>query len=223
MWVIAGGVVLIALAALGAGGGRLLHTSRIGHVPLPGGARASATAATPHRPPTSQHPHAGITAHGTALFWIVFGALLLAVAITAAVLLGLASQLRWGRLRRPVLPEAHLRERAAARDELVADIDAARREALDESDPRAAVLLCWVRLEAAVARVGTERGATETSAELTRRVLAGYAVEPAALDRLLALYETARYSTAAVDAAAQDEARRLLDAVRGSLVALVPS
>ncbi|MST32568.1 DUF4129 domain-containing protein, partial [Acidimicrobiaceae bacterium USS-CC1] len=95
----------------------------------------------------------------------------------------------------------------------VPDVEAALRALDGETDPRGAVLACWLRLEDAVAATGAARAPAETSGELTRRVLAAHAVDPGGLARLHSLYLLARFSPAPVDPGAPAEARRILQGV----------
>ena len=57
-----------------------------------------------------------------------------------------------------------------------------------------AVIACWVRLEEAAAAGGVDRLPWETATELTVRLLDRFDVPETAVDRLLGLYRTARYS-----------------------------
>jgi hypothetical protein len=57
-----------------------------------------------------------------------------------------------------------------------------------------AVIACWVRLEEAAAAGGVDRLPWETATELTVRLLDRFDVPQPAVDRLLDLYRTARYS-----------------------------
>jgi hypothetical protein len=57
-----------------------------------------------------------------------------------------------------------------------------------------AIIACWVRLEEAAAAGGVDRLPSETATELTVRLLDRFDVPEAAVDRLLELYRTARYS-----------------------------
>lgn len=87
----------------------------------------------------------------------------------------------------------------------------------DETDPRRAVLACWLRLEEAVAHGGAARAPSETSGELTARVMLEYAVDHRAIASLHALYRQARYSPAPVPASAREQAQRALATVRVGL------
>jgi hypothetical protein len=57
-----------------------------------------------------------------------------------------------------------------------------------------AIIACWVRLEEAAAAGGVDRLPWETATELTVRLLDRFDVPEAAVDELLGLYRTARYS-----------------------------
>ncbi len=67
--------------------------------------------------------------------------------------------------------------------------------ALRQGDPRGAIIACWTSLELTMRRVGLEPDEAETSTELVRRVLSAYAIEPAPIERLAALYREARFSS----------------------------
>jgi Domain of unknown function (DUF4129) len=90
---------------------------------------------------------------------------------------------------------------------------------LEESEPRDAVVACWVLLERAAADAGTPRRPSETPAELTERVLAEHRVSAGPLDRLADLYRQARYSDRHLGEAARAEARAALERVRTELSA----
>src|SRR5205823_3136709 len=88
---------------------------------------------------------------------------------------------------------------AAPRDEPVARLGDPRRE----SDPRAAVILAWVRFEHALAAARTPRAPWQTPAELTRAALARLPLPRPAVERLTALFELARFSERPLDAEAR--------------------
>lgn len=78
-------------------------------------------------------------------------------------------------------------------------------DALAAGTPRNAIVACWVRLQDAVAECGLRRDPSETSVELTQRVLGAYLVDADAITSLAALYREARFSTHDLD-----ESHRLL-------------
>jgi len=65
---------------------------------------------------------------------------------------------------------------------------------LGSGTPRNAVVACWLTLEEAVAGTGFYRDPALTSAEFTQQVLAAYALDDHAIQRLCDLYREARFS-----------------------------
>ncbi|MFU8849594.1 DUF4129 domain-containing protein [Micromonospora sp. SL1-18] len=161
--------------------------------------------------------------------------------LTAAmVVLGLAmlvavGYLVWtvvsGALRRTTRAVPAQRARRTAEGtarEVVAALDAGLVELDDRStDPRTAVIACWVRLEEAAEEAGVPRLAGDTSTDLVSRLLRG---DPAAgvpaiasadvLDGFARVYREARYATHAVDERMRDQARAALQRLRGELTSL---
>lgn len=133
---------------------------------------------------------------------VVLGLLWATVSVTVAVVR------RWRRRRRRTrqddLPEMD--------DAVLVAVDLVTRrqeQQLHEGAPSNAVVACWVDLEQSVAGAGVQRRPSETSAELTIRVLDALDVDRGSLRTLGALYREARYSahpltehdrTAALDA-----------------------
>ena len=99
----------------------------------------------------------------------------------------------------------------AAIDEGLADLDDA------DTDPRRAVIACWVRLELAAAAAGTAREVGDTSTELVTRLLTGHQVTAPVLAGLAAVYREARYATHTVDGQMRDQARAALRQLRDEL------
>jgi hypothetical protein len=92
-----------------------------------------------------------------------------------------------------------------------------QRAALLRGTPRNAVVECWMRLEAAVVSAGIDRDPSDTSTELTQRVLGRHAVDPGALRTLAALYREARFSDHELDEEDRAFAVAALDAVHAGL------
>lgn len=158
----------------------------------------------------------------------------------AIVVLGLAvlivlGYIAWtligGALRRTTraVPAQRTRRTAegTARD-VVAALDAGLVELDDQdSDPRRAVIACWVRLEEAAEEAGVPRLAGDTPTDLVSRLLRG---DPAAgvpaiasadvLDGFAHVYREARYATHTVDQRMRDQARAALRRLRGELTTL---
>ncbi|MEV0805116.1 DUF4129 domain-containing protein [Micromonospora sp. NPDC050200] len=162
------------------------------------------------------------------------------IATAAIVLLGLAillalGYLAWtlirGALRRTTraVPVARARRTAeGTAREVVAALDAGLVELDDaDTDPRTAVIACWVRLEEAATEAGVPRRTGDTPTDLVTRLLRG---DPAAgvpaiasadvLDGFAHVYREARYATHTVDARMRDQARAALRRLRGELTAL---
>lgn len=102
------------------------------------------------------------------------------------------------------------------RAQVLAAVDAGLAE-LDEGDPRAAVIACWVRLEEAAAAAGTPREPGDTPGELVLRLLTGHQVSSAVLYDLAAVYRLARYATHDIDVTMRDQARAALRQLRAQL------
>ncbi|MET8230108.1 DUF4129 domain-containing protein [Micromonospora sp. NPDC005298] len=166
------------------------------------------------------------------------------IATVAMVLLGLAilaalSYLGWILLRglrrrraTRALPAQFSRRTAeGAAREVVAALDAGLVDLDDrDTDPRVAVIACWVRLEEAAATAGVPRRAGDTPTDLVSRLLRG---DPAAgvpaivsadvLAELAYVYREARYATRPVDERTRDQARSALRRLRGELTVAVGS
>lgn len=155
--------------------------------------------------------------------WLVFGlfGLIAAVAVVVAVL-AIASNVRFGsRFSRRSLRRAErpVTQAAAVGDEVVAALDAGLSE-LDEadSDPRRAVIACWVRLERAAAAAGTPRLPGDTATDLVLRLLEGHQLSGTVLTGFADVYRLARYAVRhEVDESMREQARAALWRLRGEL------
>lgn len=120
---------------------------------------------------------------------VVTASLVLAVVLVVVYAWRNRPHLRWRRRRRPPpfepLPDAG--------DAVAADATA-QLAALGRGMPRNAIVECWLRLERAVDDAGVQRRPSDTSTELTERVLAESLADPSALADLAALYREARFS-----------------------------
>lgn len=90
-------------------------------------------------------------------------------------------------------------------------------DALDQGEPRNAIVAAWVALESSAGAAGLPRHPYETSAEYVQRVLQVWAVDADALDRLAALYREARFSTHPLTEAHRSGAVTALRAIRADL------
>jgi Domain of unknown function (DUF4129) len=140
------------------------------------------------------------------------GAAALAAGIAAGIV-GLAAIGIVAARRRAALPGLDAREAVAA----------GTREAMDEiaipADPRAAVLAAYARMEAALARAGLGRRASEAPREYLARFEAALGVGRRPAERLTALFERARFSSHAIDEPARAEALDALRELRAELEA----
>lgn len=136
------------------------------------------------------------------------------MAVVTTILLAL----RWlGRQR----VEERDRRATAEEDQLVALLEATsdevRWQALAEGDPRNGVVACWVALEEAVQRAGLSKDRSETAAELARRVLARWEVDPEAITTLSDAYREARFSRHPVTEEQRESAVAALDRIHSDL------
>ncbi|MDT5035923.1 MAG: hypothetical protein QOE03_1108 [Micromonosporaceae bacterium] len=107
---------------------------------------------------------------------------------------------------------------AGRTEEVVAALDAGLVGLGDaDTDPRRAVIACWVRLEAAAASAGTPRQPGDTPTDLVARLLRAHRVSQPVLDEFAALYRQARYATHAVDEPMRAAAVRSLGQLRAEL------
>ena len=89
--------------------------------------------------------------------------------------------------------------------------------AADDSDPRSAVIGCWLRLERVAEQAGTARRTADTPGDLVARMLAEHRVSRRALDQLVTAYRRARYAPHDIGEAAREQARRALEQVHAEL------
>ncbi len=78
------------------------------------------------------------------------------------------------------------------------------------TDPRSAIIACWVHFEHAAEQVGIPRESSDTPADLTRRLLERHELDGGSLSRLSQAYLLARYSPHEVGEADRDRARSAL-------------
>ena len=96
-------------------------------------------------------------------------------------------------------------------------IESGRRALRSFDDAQAAIIACYVAMEASLASAGTARHSAETPDELLARAVASGLLHGAAAGRLTALFYEARFSSHALPATARDEADRALDAISAEL------
>jgi hypothetical protein len=146
------------------------------------------------------------------------------LALIAALLLGAIAVLvvllvrQRDRTRAAALPDDPQVSLVQQRADVLAAVDAGLAD-LDDGDPRAAVIACWVRLEEAAAAAGTPREPGDTPGELVLRLLGGHQISPGVLYGLAEVYRLARYATHSVDAGMREQARAALGQLRAELTA----
>ncbi|MFR9776271.1 DUF4129 domain-containing protein [Micromonospora sp. MS34] len=229
-WPVAAVTLLLAVAALAAG-----HSS-IGASRIP--PAADTIPYVPDYPTAEPSPSfpvdlrdAGPTTSVELPGWVLWAAaVLLALGVLAVVGYVLWTVLV-GALRRTTRAVPTQRTRRTAEGtarEVVAVLDAGLVELDDrDTDPRTAVIACWVRLEEAAEEAGVPRLAGDTPTDLVGRLLRG---DPAAgvpaiasadvLDGFAHVYREARYATHTVDGRMRDQARAALRRLRGELTSL---
>ncbi|WP_433531513.1 DUF4129 domain-containing protein [Micromonospora sp. CA-263727] len=159
-----------------------------------------------------------------------------ALVLLGAVLLAVLGYLVWTLLRGAArrvtraLPRKPARRSAeGTAREVVAAVDAGLVELDDRAtDPRTAVIACWVRLEEAAAGAGVPRKTGDTATDLVTRLLRGdpssgvpAIVSADVLAEFAHVYREARYATRPVDEETRDQARTALRRLRGELAATV--
>lgn len=107
--------------------------------------------------------------------------------------------------------------------EVVAALDAGLVDLSDtDTDPRRAVIACWVRLEQTAESAGVPRQVGDTPTDLVTRLLsAGRPVSADVLASFADVYREARYATHTVDERMRQQARDALQRLRAELTAEV--
>lgn len=153
--------------------------------------------------------HHGSSGYEPQFEWTV---LWIVLAVGAVVLAGVIVRRR----RRPPRPFPHLDEATVAEDvaltigDAIDDLEA-------EPDARKAVIAAYARMEGVLGRHGLRRQPSETPVEYLRRVLLGLTSSRAAVGRLTALFEQAKFSSHAVDGGMKNEAIGALREIREGL------
>lgn len=129
------------------------------------------------------------------------------MAIGALGLAVLAARSRRGRSRNP--DRARGIAAAGAQDALAA--------LAVPSDPRAAVLVAYAKMQAALAQAGFGRRVSEAPREYLDRLSTGLGIPRGPSGRLTALFERARFSTHPVDESMRDDAIASLQSIRDGL------
>jgi hypothetical protein len=149
-------------------------------------------------PPKQQPPHANRSHSGLPPpHWWALAAVGLALLVAASIVVWRASRRR----------DAQFEDDAAdAGDELREAIEISLADIEREPDPRRAVIRAYARMEQVFAGQGLPRAPHETPTEHLRRALSSLQVSRAAVERLAALFERARFSDHRIDAGMKHDA-----------------
>jgi Domain of unknown function (DUF4129) len=109
--------------------------------------------------------------------------------------------------------------------ELARAVDSGRTALRELDDARAAIIRCYLAMEASLAEAGATRSAAETPDELLGRAVAGGLLPAIPAGRLTALFYEARFSTHPMPTSRRDEAEQALADIAAALprIALSPS
>lgn len=149
-------------------------------------------------------------------------ATLLATIVMLAVLLTVLRWLLtrdWRRRREPEPDEVEFDplDSPALLAEALAAGASAQRAALEDGEPRNAIVECWHRFERLAERAGVRRHPWETSSEFTIRLLDRVSADSGAVSALSELYRDARYSAHDVTEDNRARAMEALDVIHQSL------
>jgi hypothetical protein len=160
-------------------------------------------------PPKQQPPHANRSHSGLPPpHWWPLAAVGLALLVAASIVVWRASRRR----------DAQFEDDAAdAGDELREAIEISLADIEREPDPRRAVIRAYARMEQVFAGQGLPRAPHETPTEHLRRALSSLQVSRAAVERLAALFERARFSDHRIDAGMKHDALVALTDVQAEL------
>ncbi|GAA3297391.1 DUF4129 domain-containing protein [Dactylosporangium vinaceum] len=155
--------------------------------------------------------------------WAILGGTLLC----GALVLALVGSLIWflvtnrSTKQKPrifVEPEAPRPMVQGSAEEVMAAVEAGIVELSDtDTDPRRAVIACWVRLERAAAAAGTPRLTGDSPTELVTRLLSAHQVSRPTLEGFAEVYREARYATHPVGERSRQDAIGALRQIRTEL------
>ncbi|MEV4631560.1 DUF4129 domain-containing protein [Micromonospora sp. NPDC049523] len=223
-WPLAAVALLLALAALSTAQSSL-RIDRLEQTEEEPPAVILDTAPPPTQPPLELAPSAPFTVPS----WLINGAIGLAGLALLTLLVVLARRLLRDltRRRRAKMPAGAAPASAEQTAEAVrAALDAGLVDLSDsDTDPRRAVIACWVRLEQAAAAAGMPRQVGDTPTDLVTRLLRNGTgvVSAEVLAAFAHVYREARYATHSVDEQMRAQARSALQRLRTELTAGVTS
>nr|BFE65167.1 hypothetical protein GCM10020063_096930 [Dactylosporangium thailandense] len=155
--------------------------------------------------------------------WVLTGATALCGLLVLVLVGSLVYYLLSNRTAKPkprvfVEPEAPRPMTTGAAEEVMAAVEAGIVELSDtDTDPRRAVIACWVRLERAAAAAGTPRLVGDSPTELVTRLLSAHQVSRPTLEGFAEVYREARYATHPVGERSRQDAIGALRQIRAEL------
>jgi uncharacterized protein YjiS (DUF1127 family) len=166
-------------------------------------------------PPIPPPPAARGTMQAGAIDWGVAGALAaVAAAVVAGSLVVLIGNAPW---RLFAEWTRRRRARAALSQDLQSIVATGLRDLGEPGDARRAVIACYRRCEAAVARRRRRRYPAETAREFVGEALAALHLPAASVRALLGVFERARFSDLAITKADRDTAAAALGAIQAAM------
>ena len=162
--------------------------------------------------PGSQHP-ATLHISTAALLWVLVIVVLLA-AVVLSVWWARRFQQAGGRADGPIAEDS---------EDLREAVESGRSALRTVDDARAAIIACYVAMEASLAGRGAAREAADTPDELLARATTSGLVHGGAAARLTALFYEARFSSHPLADRQRDEAERALDELARALEDRAPA
>jgi len=147
--------------------------------------------------PAQDQPRIGLHLPGWLFDLLTVPVVLLAVVLFLIVVRRLRLVRRRRRARAPARPRSAPPGSPARPAEEVGELGeelVRQAAALDDGEPRNAIVAAWVALEQAAARAGVRPDRSETPTEFAQRAAAAYRLDGDALARLADLYREARFS-----------------------------
>jgi len=161
-------------------------------------------------PPPALKPHSSFTVH-LPLAALLYG-LLVAVLLAAVVL-----SIWWARRFRPSGESRDNGFIAEDPEDLREAVESGRSALRTIDDARAAIIACYLAMEASLAERGAARAIADTPDELLTRAQATGIVRGTAAARLTALFYEARFSSHPLDRSQRDAAAHALDELAAAL------
>ncbi len=152
----------------------------------------------PVKQPPASAGHTALVITG----WLLLAALLAAIVLCAVLI--------WRWRRRPAQAVVFDPPEDEFAAELRRAVESGRRALGEIDDARAAIIACYVAMEASLAEAGTVRTAAETPDELLARAVSGQLVSGGAAGQLTALFYQARFSARPLPPAHRTAAQQAL-------------